>query len=60
MAAGGYEEVMKNIKPYDNKSFETMAPGPFQRFLRTCKIYQFIRFIIINLKMLKVVAKSHH
>ncbi len=56
----GYEDVMKNIKPYDQKTFETMAPGPFQKFLRTCKIYQFIRFIIINLKMLKVVAKSHH
>ena len=60
MSMGGYEDVAKNIKPYDQKTFETMAPGPFQRFLRTCKIYQFIRFIAINLKMLKVVAKSHH
>jgi hypothetical protein len=37
----------------------TMIPGKFARRLRTCIIYQFIRFIIINLKMLVVVSKSH-
>ncbi len=58
--AKDYIEIQKNISPYDNKTYGTMIPGPFQRFLRTCKIWQFIRFIIINLKMLRVVAKSHH
>ncbi len=54
-----YQEIQKGIRPYDGKTFGTMIPGPFQRFLRTCKIWQFIRFIVINLKMLRVVSKSH-
>ncbi|EQB39373.1 hypothetical protein M947_06860 [Sulfurimonas hongkongensis] len=48
----------KNIKAYGN-NFTTMTPGPVAKFLRTCVIYQFIRFIVINLKMLVVVKKSH-
>ncbi|PLY12624.1 MAG: hypothetical protein C0628_07885, partial [Sulfurimonas sp.] len=47
-----------NIKAYD-KNFTTMTPGPFAVKLRTCKIWQLIRFIVINLKMLVVVNKSH-
>ncbi|MFA6143716.1 MAG: hypothetical protein WCW84_02585 [Sulfurimonas sp.] len=43
-----------------NDQFKTaMIPGKFARTMRTCKIWQFIRFIIINLKMLVVVSKSH-
>jgi len=43
-----------------NDKFNTaMIPGKAARFMRTCKIWQFIRFIIINLKMLVVVSKSH-
>ncbi len=37
----------------------TMIPGKFARFLRTCVIWQFIRFLIINVKMILVVQKSH-
>ncbi len=37
----------------------TMIPGAFARRLRTCVIFQFIRFIIINIKMIIVVSKSH-
>jgi len=37
----------------------TMMPGKFAKFLRTCVIWQFIRFIIINIKMIIVVQKSH-
>lgn len=43
-----------------NSKFNTaMIPGKTARFFRTCKIWQFIRFIIINIKMLIVVSKSH-
>ena len=43
-----------------NEQFNlTMIPGAGARFLRTCKIFQFIRFIMINIKMLAVVSKSH-
>jgi len=37
----------------------TMIPGSFARKMRTCVIFQFIRFVIINLKMIVVVGKSH-
>ncbi len=48
----------KNIEAY-GKNFTTMTPGPFAKWLRTCVIYQFIRFIAINIKMIVVVGKSH-
>ncbi|WP_201353240.1 hypothetical protein [Hydrogenimonas urashimensis] len=53
------EHIEKNIKPYE-PSFTTMVPTNVVRFFRTCLIWQFIRFIIINIKMLQVVRKSHH
>jgi len=37
----------------------TMIPGSFARKMRTCKIWQFFRFMVINIKMLIVVSKSH-
>ena len=48
----------KNIKAY-SQNFTTMTPGPFAKRMRTCVIFQIIRFIVINLKMLVVVSKSH-
>jgi hypothetical protein len=37
----------------------TMIPGSFARKMRTCLIWQFIRFVAINIKMIIVVQKSH-
>ncbi len=37
----------------------TMIPGKFARRMRTCLIWQFFRFMVINIKMLIVVSKSH-
>jgi len=37
----------------------TMIPGKFARAMRTNFIWQFIRFIILNIKMIIVVGKSH-
>jgi len=48
----------ENIKAY-GQNFTTMTPGWFAKKLRTCLIWQFIRFIVINIKMLIVVRKSH-
>jgi len=43
-----------------NEQFNlTMMPGKFAKAMRTCLIFQFIRFLAINLKMLVVVSKSH-
>lgn len=50
--------IEKHIQAYE-PSFETMVPTPFVKFMRTCLIWQFIRFIIINIKMILVVRKSH-
>jgi hypothetical protein len=51
-------EETKNIRPYE-QSFNTMTPSRWVKFLRKCVIWQFIRFVIINVKMLIVVSKSH-
>lgn len=48
----------ENIKAY-GQNFTTMTPGPIAKWMRTCVIYQFFRFIAINIKMLVVVSKSH-
>jgi hypothetical protein len=37
----------------------TMLPGKTAKAMRTCVIWQFIRFTVINIKMLVVVSKSH-
>lgn len=52
------KEIEKNIKPYE-PSFTTMVPTGFVKFMRTCVLWQIVRFIVINLKMLIVVRKSH-
>ena len=43
----------------DHKMSLTMIPGKFARAMRTCLIWQFIRFVMINIKMIIVVGKSH-
>jgi hypothetical protein len=37
----------------------TMIPGSFARKMRTCVIWQAIRFVSINIKMLVIIKKSH-
>lgn len=53
------EEHVSHIKAYTPQS-GTMIPGSFQKFLRTCVIYQLVRFIAINIKMTVLIVKSHH
>lgn len=48
----------KNFAKNDNFTL-TMIPGAFARKMRTCVVWQFIRFLAINIKMLVVVSKSH-
>lgn len=50
--------MKNNSKPYE-QAYYPPKPNRFTRFMRTCVIWQFIRFIVINIKMLKVVSKSH-
>jgi len=50
---------VQHIEPY-SPQFGTMIPGGFQKFLRTCVLWQIIRFIAINIKMTMLILKSHH
>lgn len=50
---------VQHIEPYTSE-FETMVPTGIVKFLRTCVIWQVIRFIVINIKMTIVILKSHH
>jgi len=52
------KRVEENIKAY-GKNFTTMTPGPFALSLRKNLIWQAIIFVIINIKMIGVVNKSH-
>ncbi|MDM5272298.1 hypothetical protein PGH07_08900 [Sulfurovum sp. zt1-1] len=52
------KQIEERVKPYD-QNFTTMVPTGFVKFMRTCILWQIIRFIVINIKMLIVVRKSH-
>ena len=41
------------------QGFFATKPTPFTTFLRTSLLWQMVRFVVINLKMLKVIRKSH-
>ncbi|MDF1876263.1 hypothetical protein JHD47_00345 [Sulfurimonas sp. SAG-AH-194-L11] len=48
----------ENFQKNDNFKL-TMIPGSFVKMMRTCILWQFIRFMVLNIKMLVVVSKSH-
>jgi len=48
-----------HIEPY-SPQFGAMVPLGFQKFARTCVLWQIVRFIAINIKMTKLILKSHH
>lgn len=52
------KQIEEHVKPYD-QNFTTMVPTGIVKFLRTCVLWQLIRFAVINVKMLIVVRKSH-
>ncbi|MDD5393903.1 MAG: hypothetical protein PHE17_12865 [Thiothrix sp.] len=50
---------VKNKEPYQQAYYPPVPTG-ITRYMRTSIIWQLYRFVIINLKMLKLMAKSHH
>jgi hypothetical protein len=48
-----------NREPYQ-QAYYPPRPTGLTRFMRTSLIWQSIRFIVINFKILKLMAKSHH
>ncbi len=52
-------EHVKHIEAY-SPQFGTMIPSGFQKWLRTCVLWQLVRFVAINIKMTMLILKSHH
>lgn len=44
--------------PYEQDYF-TSLPSRRIRFLRTCILWQLVRFVFINLRMILMIRKSH-
>jgi hypothetical protein len=42
------------------ESFFATKPTALTRFMRTFIPWQMVRFAVINLKMLRIIARSHH
>jgi len=52
-------EHIKHVESYTQQA-GTMIPLGFQKFLRTCVVWQLVRFVAINIKMTILIVKSHH
>ncbi len=50
--------AVKNKEPYQQAYYPPVPTG-FTRYMRTSVIWQLYRFAAINIKMLKLMAKSH-
>ena len=48
-----------NREPYQQAYYPPLPTG-FTRYMRTSLIWQFYRFLVINIKILKLLTKSHH
>lgn len=48
-----------NKEPYQ-QAYYPPRPTGFTTYMRRSLPWQFIRFIVINLKMIKLMANSHH
>lgn len=48
-----------NREPY-TQDYYPPTPTGFTRRMRTSFLWQVLRFLVINLKILKLMAKSHH
>jgi len=50
---------MRKIEQYTQNDF-TPVPSKFTVWRRTCVIWQFIQFLIVNFRMTVLILKSHH
>lgn len=46
------------VVPYSQNDY-TPVPTGWTKFLRSCVIWQFLKFLAINIKMTIVIVKSH-
>ncbi len=59
MAEEKQSKHLHHIDPY-SPQFGTMVPMGAQKFLRTCVLWQLVRFLVINFRMTVLILKSHH
>lgn len=52
------DNIAANREPYQ-QAYYAPAPTGFTRFMRTFLIWQIYRFFVINIKMLKLIVRSH-
>ena len=48
-----------NKEPYQ-QAYYPPTPTAITRYMRTSVLWQLYRFVVINLKMLKLMTRSHH
>ena len=53
------EKGENRIRPYE-ETFYPPVPGARVKFFRTNILWQLFRFAVINLKMIRMIIKSHH
>lgn len=51
--------IAKNKEPYQ-QAYYPPVPTSFVKYMRTSLVWQFVRFWIINYKILKLLIKSSH
>ena len=52
------QKILDNQKPYE-QAYYPPVPTWFTLYLRTSILWQLLRFLVINIKMLILVRKSH-
>ncbi len=52
----------KTVTPLgrDEHWLTVTKPTAMTRFLRTFLLWQLVRFVVLNLKMLRIIAMGHH
>lgn len=53
------QDYVTNPEPYQ-QAYYPPKPTRLTRWSRVSFVWQTVRFMVINLKMLKLLAKSHH
>ena len=51
--------MVTNKEPYQ-QAYYPPIPTQWTRYMRTSLLWQLYRFAVINFKMLKLMARSHH
>jgi hypothetical protein len=58
MEANKIEDSRDYTIPYSQTSYAT-EPTRWTKFIRSCILYQLVRFFVLNLKIMRIVAGGH-